>query len=198
MSECSGKHDTILVERNFMASPERVFAAWADPKAHGLWKFPGDDWELAEFENDFRVGGREKSCFGPKGDPKYCSDGNYLDIVPQSRIVSAGTMHDGIDAYFRHAVLRRAACRGTGTRLILTDQSRSSMAAKNPPNANRVGERYWTDWNLKWFPRMRRSSQVELATMTEYSVRSGETITLPANIPHAVRARRPDSKCCLP
>ena len=89
MSERSVKHDTIVVERNFKASPKRVFAAWADPNAHGLWKVPGDDWELAEFENDFRVGGRERSCFGPKGDPKYCSDGSYLDIVPEARIVSA-------------------------------------------------------------------------------------------------------------
>jgi hypothetical protein len=50
-------------------------------------------------QNDFRVGGREKKTFGPKGDPKLTSDGSYLDIVPDSRIVSGGT------------------------RLILTDQS---------------------------------------------------------------------------
>jgi uncharacterized protein YndB with AHSA1/START domain len=69
VSERTVKHDTIVVERNFKSSPERVFAAWADPNAHGLWKVPSDDWELADFENDFRVGGRERSCFGPKGDP---------------------------------------------------------------------------------------------------------------------------------
>jgi uncharacterized protein YndB with AHSA1/START domain len=84
VSERTVKHDTIVVEREFKSSPARVFAAWADPGAHGLWKFPGDDWEISEFENDFRVGGREKSCFGPKGDPKYFSDGSYLDIVQEA------------------------------------------------------------------------------------------------------------------
>jgi uncharacterized protein YndB with AHSA1/START domain len=123
VSERTVKHDTIVVERNFRSSPERVFAAWADPNAHGQWKVPGDDWELAEFGNDFRVGGREKSCFGPKGDPRYCSDGSYLDIVPNVRIVSAGTMHDGTTRISATLCTVELLAEGTGTRLILTDQS---------------------------------------------------------------------------
>ena len=123
MSESTVKHNTIVVERNFKASPRRVFAAWADPKAHDLWKFPGAEWELAQFENDFRVGGRERSCFGPKGDPKYCSVGSYLDIVPEARIVSVGTMHDDNTRISATLCTVELLAEGTGTRLVLTDQS---------------------------------------------------------------------------
>jgi uncharacterized protein YndB with AHSA1/START domain len=123
VSERTVKHDTIVVERNFQSSPRRVFAAWEDPKAHGRWYVPGDDWELAEYENDFRVGGRQMSRFGPKGDPKYFSDGSYLDIVQDVRIVSAGTMHEGKTRISTTLCTVELFAEGTGTRLILTDQS---------------------------------------------------------------------------
>ena len=89
------QHSTIVVERRYDVSPARVFAAWANPAERAQWDVPGDDWEIAEHEQDFRVGGREASRFGPKGNPVYSSEGRYLDIVPNARIVSAGTMHSG-------------------------------------------------------------------------------------------------------
>ena len=117
------KHDTLVLERTYQASPERVFAAWSEPAIHKVWDAPGEGWELAELEMDFRIGGRDYSRFGPPGDPRYWSEGVYLDILPGRRIVSAGTMHDG--------GLRIAVTLGTielfpeegGTRLRLTDQS---------------------------------------------------------------------------
>jgi uncharacterized protein YndB with AHSA1/START domain len=48
--------DSIVVERNFKASPARVFPAWALEDAHGQRNVPGNDWETAKYENDFRVG----------------------------------------------------------------------------------------------------------------------------------------------
>ena len=123
MSERTVKHDTIVVERTFKSSPVRVFAAWADPDSHGRWNVPGDDWEIADYENDFRVGGRQKSRFGPKGAPNYFSDGSYLDIVPEARIVSAGTMHEGDTRISATLCTVELFAEGTGTRLVLTDQS---------------------------------------------------------------------------
>jgi uncharacterized protein YndB with AHSA1/START domain len=123
VSERTAKHDTTVVERKFKSSPARVFAAWKDPEAYGRWNYPGDDWVMADYENDFRVGGREKKTFGPKGDPKLTSEGTYLDIVPDSRIVSAFNMRE------RETRISATLCTvelledGSGTRLILTDQS---------------------------------------------------------------------------
>jgi uncharacterized protein YndB with AHSA1/START domain len=123
MTERTVVHATITVERRFLASPARVFAAWADPEARRRWDVPGEDWVVAEFVSEFRVGGREYSHFGPPGAPRYWSEGRYLDIVPGARIVSAGTMHD------REAPSSSTLCTieilpdGAGTKLILTDQS---------------------------------------------------------------------------
>ena len=118
------QHATIVVERSLRATPARVFAAWADPGERRQWDVPGDGgWVVTEQEHDFRVGGRERSRFGPAGDPAYLSDGIYLDIVPDERIITAGTMHD------RDARATATLCtveiypEGSGTRLVLTDQS---------------------------------------------------------------------------
>jgi uncharacterized protein YndB with AHSA1/START domain len=123
MSERTVEHATIVVERSFKASPARVFAAWADPNASRQWYVPGDDWETADYENDFRVGGRQLNRFGPKGDPKYSGDSRYLDIVPNARVVSAGAMHDGNTRISATLCTVELLAEGSGTRLILTDQS---------------------------------------------------------------------------
>src|SRR5262245_1764373 len=86
-------HATLTFERAFKAPPDRVFKAWSDGPMRAKWDVPDDNWEVFEHAQDFRVGGMEKSKFGPKGDPIYMSVGWYLDIIPNRRIVSAGTMH---------------------------------------------------------------------------------------------------------
>jgi uncharacterized protein YndB with AHSA1/START domain len=90
-------HATTVVERRFSGvALEVVFAAWSDPAQRAQWNLPGgDDWVLIEHTQDFRIGGREKTRFGPKDDPRFWSAGEYLDIVPNARIVSAGVMHAG-------------------------------------------------------------------------------------------------------
>jgi uncharacterized protein YndB with AHSA1/START domain len=123
MIERTVQHATIVLDRIFDASPARVFAAWADPAARMQWDVPGDDWEIAEHEQDFRVGGREATRFGPKGDPLYFSEGRYLDIAPDARIISAGTMHRGDTRISTTLCTIEVLAEGTGARLILTDQS---------------------------------------------------------------------------
>ena len=48
MSERSVVHATFVVERDYPASPERVFEAWADPSAKERWF--GPDEEDGEYE----------------------------------------------------------------------------------------------------------------------------------------------------
>ena len=123
MSDRTVDHATVVVERTYNATPERVFAAWSDPSVRMLWDVRDDGWETTEFANDFRIGGRETSRFGPTGDPRYFSDGRNLDIVTNARIVSAGTMHDG-DARISFTLCTvELMPAGAGTRLIVTDQT---------------------------------------------------------------------------
>jgi uncharacterized protein YndB with AHSA1/START domain len=83
MSGRSVEHATFVVERRYEVSPERAFAAWADPEAKARW-FVGSD---AHLELDFRVGGRERSRgIAPDG-RAYRYEAVFQDIVPDQRIV---------------------------------------------------------------------------------------------------------------
>lgn len=116
-------HATTVVERAYDASPAQVFAAWADPSVYGNWLVPEHGWKVVESERDFRAGGRDFSRFGPPGQPIYHSIGHFEAIVPNVRIVSAGTMHrDGTPTSSTLCTVEIVA-EHRGVRLIVTDQS---------------------------------------------------------------------------
>ena len=120
MTERSVEHATFAVERTYDASPERTFAAWADPEAKARWF--GGSGEATEFELDFRVGGREITSGGPEGGPVFAFEGHYQDIVPNERIVYSYDMHmDGTRISVSLATVEFKAD-GGGTRLIFTEQ----------------------------------------------------------------------------
>ena len=132
-------HDTVVLERSFPVRPATVFAAFADAAQRARWCFPGDDWELESFEQDFRVGGREESRFGPKGAASLHDVGTFLDIVPDRRIVSAGTMHEnGVRISLTLCTFEFAPERGSATRLKLTDQS-AFLDGREQPDERRQG-----------------------------------------------------------
>lgn len=61
MKEQSVIHNTFVIERSYRATPERVFAAFADPAKKRRWFVEGDHHDVEEYEMDFRVGGKERS-----------------------------------------------------------------------------------------------------------------------------------------
>lgn len=123
MQARSVEHETIVIERDFKAAPARVFAAWASPKARAQWAVPNEQWESVEQGNDFRVGGREVSRFGPKGDARYKAETNYLDIVPDRRIIMAGTMFDADQPISCSLATVEFLSAGRGTRMLYTEQA---------------------------------------------------------------------------
>ena len=132
-------HDTILIERHFPVAPEKIYAAWSDASQRASWHFPGDDgWELAEFDQDFRVGGHERARFGPKGAPHLREEGRFLDIVPNRRIVSAGTMHDEEVRISTTLCTVELVPDEGGTLLKLTDQS-AFLDGRERPGDRRSG-----------------------------------------------------------
>jgi uncharacterized protein YndB with AHSA1/START domain len=131
-------HDTIVLERRFPVAPEKVYAAWSDAAQRARWHFPGDDWELGEFDQDFRVGGHERSRFGQKGAPHLRDEGRFLDIVPNERIVSAGTMHEDEVRISITLCTVELAAHGDGTLLKLTDQS-AFLDGRERPDERRSG-----------------------------------------------------------
>jgi len=81
-------HHTFSLDRSYDASPERVYAAWADASEKKRWWAGGDE----SLELDFRVGGREVSQ-GEVEDMRYRYEAVYQDIVPNERIIYTYEMH---------------------------------------------------------------------------------------------------------
>ncbi len=116
--ERSTTHSTFVIERIYDASPERVFAAWADPAAKARWFGPS---EKRDYSLEFRVGGREHlTVQGPDG-ATYSFDAVYQDIVPGLRIIHAYDMHrEQVRISVSLAAIEIKA-HGDGTRLTLTE-----------------------------------------------------------------------------
>ena len=119
MSGRSVEHATFVVERRYEVSPERTFAAWADPEAKARWFVDSD----ASLELDFRVGGREHSRgTAPDGQP-YSYEALYQDIVPAERIVYTYDMHlEETRISVSLATVEFASAGGSGTHMVFTEQ----------------------------------------------------------------------------
>lgn len=116
----SVNHATFVVERTYDAAPQRVFAAWADPEAKARW-FGNPDQGVAEYELDFRVGGREFNRGTVEGQV-YTYEARYQDIVPDERIVYAYDMYMGDSRISVSLGTVELEPQGDGTRLTYTEQ----------------------------------------------------------------------------
>jgi uncharacterized protein YndB with AHSA1/START domain len=118
MSNRSATHSTFTIERDYDASPARVFAAWADANAKGQWFGPGGE---QEHQLDFREGGREHFEAAIEG-AVYSYDARYEDIVANERIVYTYDMHrDGVRMSVSVTTVELIAD-GAGTHLRYTEQ----------------------------------------------------------------------------
>lgn len=97
MQQPTVHHSTFTLERSFPASPERVFAAFADPAKKIRWHGDGRTMEVVEFTMDFRVGGHDRIRYRTaKDSPLHGvvmrNDTYYLEIQNGRRIVISYTM----------------------------------------------------------------------------------------------------------
>lgn len=122
MSDRTVTHETFVVERTYGASPDRVFAAWAEPEAKKRWFATAEDWETSEFELDLRVGGEERFRSRTARGPVMSYRATFLDIVEGQRIVYTYEMHRDDDRISVSLATVELGAAGGGTHLIFTEQ----------------------------------------------------------------------------
>lgn len=115
-------HSTFCIERTYDASPERVFAAFANLETKSKWFSGPEQWVTDKRELDFRVGGREVLSGGPKGGPFHTFEACYFDIVPGRRIIYAYDMYVGNRKLSVSLTTIDLEPRGKSTHLTMTEQ----------------------------------------------------------------------------
>lgn len=115
-------HATIVMERTYTASPQRVFAAWADVEARKRWSAPAENIRIEYEEADFREGGRDISrCIEP-GNDDYVAAVTYIDIKRDQRIAFVEDVIHGKTRVSAALISVELTPANAGSRLLLTMQ----------------------------------------------------------------------------
>ncbi len=127
MKDRSVIHNTLVIERSYATSPERLFSAFADSTKKRRWFADSESHDVEEFEMDFRVGGIERSRYRLKENMPFpgvalSNEGSYHDIVPNQRIVTASTMALGDKRISASLLTFEFSQTEGGTDLIFTHQ----------------------------------------------------------------------------
>lgn len=84
----------LLLERDVDVPVERIWRAWTDP-VHLLPWFCPAPWQTVACEIDLRPGGRFHTVMRSPEGQKFPSDGCYLEIVPNRRLVWTSALGPG-------------------------------------------------------------------------------------------------------
>ena len=77
---------SLTIKRRFNAPPEKVYAAWTDPKKVAQWMGPGDV-KMLRCDCDARVGGRFRWVMKAPDGEKHDVSGVYREVVPNQKLV---------------------------------------------------------------------------------------------------------------
>jgi uncharacterized protein YndB with AHSA1/START domain len=120
-------HATFVIENTYPHPVEKVFKAFADPEFKARWFSPGGTQPDGAYQHDFRLGGSERSRWvmgdqTPFPGAIMSSEGLYLDIIDNSRIVSAANMMMNGTPFSGSLLTFEFDAEGSGTRLTCTHQ----------------------------------------------------------------------------
>lgn len=109
-------HSTFTLERQYQASVQQVFEAWATPEARKRWMAQG-----AEHSQNFEVGGLE-TVKGDDGEGHALTyEARYAEIATNERILTTSTLHSGDQLSTVSVTSVEFSAAGEGTRVVLTE-----------------------------------------------------------------------------
>lgn len=87
MSDANAQDRTLVLERVFDATPDRVFRAWTEPEVLKQW-FAPEPMTTPVAELDVRPGGSSLIVMRDQAGTDYPNRSVYLEVVPNERIVA--------------------------------------------------------------------------------------------------------------
>ncbi len=123
----------VVITRSFAGSPESVYRAHTEPKLIQKWMLGPDGWSMPVCVNDVRPGGEFRYEWSDGKDNGFHITGEFVELVPFSRIVHVERMHLPDPTPDNHIVTTFEKD-GTGTlmtmRMTLPDaETRAAMLA---------------------------------------------------------------------
>ena len=83
----------VVVTRHFAASPEAVYRAHTEPKLIQKWMLGPEGWTMPICVSEARPGGKIRYEWADGKGGGFYLTGEYLELVPYSRIVHVERMH---------------------------------------------------------------------------------------------------------
>jgi uncharacterized protein YndB with AHSA1/START domain len=115
----------LRLEREFASSPERVYAAWTDPRLMAQWLGP-DGVPCADCRIDLRPGGRYRAGIRTASGGEHWVGGEYREIVPNRRLVFTWQWEEAGAPGHEMLVTVEFRPQGTGTRMLFVQTNFAS------------------------------------------------------------------------
>jgi uncharacterized protein YndB with AHSA1/START domain len=87
MEQAKLEKPSLVIDRHYPVTPEKVWRAWTDPQALAKWWGPGGPEAVSLAELDLRAGGRFRIIFGGAQGTDHECTGVYREVVPNRKLV---------------------------------------------------------------------------------------------------------------
>ena len=135
MTDTATLNDTIVVEIDIAAPPERVFQAWIDPQQRLAWWGDDTSYRTTKFDSDLRVGGKwfTEGTKGTEGEG-FTISGEYTRVEPPRTLAFTwNNSWSGAGSAETHVLIELIPT-SSGTHLTLTHTGFKSEESRDGHN----------------------------------------------------------------